>query len=71
MTGRRCHCGARVVVFRISLHTYSKQLDFPRKADGTVDVEAIPMHDKYVCEAGHPQYAAERVEQLSMFEVGS
>lgn len=65
----RCWCSARVVTFRISLHTYSKQRDWPRKADGTVDVAAIPMHDKYVCECGHPQYEPERVEQLSLLEM--
>lgn len=65
----RCWCGARVTVYRISLHTYSKRRDWPRKDDGTVDVAAIPMHDKYVCERGHWQYEPEHVEQLSLFEV--
>lgn len=66
---RRCWCGARVVTYRISLHTYDTQRDWPRKADGTVDVAAIPMHDRYICEAGHPQYEAPKVEQLELFEV--
>jgi hypothetical protein len=64
-----CWCGARVVWFRISLHTYDKQRDWPRKPDGTVDVAAIPMHDKRVCERGHWQYEAPKVEQLSLLEM--
>ena len=63
-----CWCGARVTVFRISLHVYNKQRDFPRKPDGTVDIDAIPWHDKYICERGHWQYEPAPVEQLSLPE---
>jgi hypothetical protein len=69
-TGERCSCGAPIYAYHRSVHTYSLAFDFPRTADGQVDVAAIPMCWVFVCEAGHWQAEPEQpAEQLSLFEV--